>query len=198
MTDSLGLILYGPPGSGKDTVTSALLALSDQYSLFRRLKLDAPDQGTYRSISQQDLDHLRRRGALLYLNRRYGSTYAVDREMLDLTTASGKLPVLHLGQLAGIQAVSRYPLQWFTVLLWCPRNVTQQRVLTRGSTDIAQRLQAWDETLEDLTEHPLESFNRFVRTDRMSAQATATMIHESLQGPSIPKITIAEIKGDIK
>jgi predicted PilT family ATPase len=36
-----GILLYGPPAAGKDTITTALAALDARYAPFRRLKVGA-------------------------------------------------------------------------------------------------------------------------------------------------------------
>ncbi|MGK5554002.1 hypothetical protein ACSNOI_20525 [Actinomadura kijaniata] len=36
-----GIVLYGPPASGKDTITAASSALDDRYVYFHKLKVGA-------------------------------------------------------------------------------------------------------------------------------------------------------------
>ena len=143
------VILYGPPASGKDTITRALASLDPRYTLFRRLKIGNGNTSGYRMASPGDLAALRERGQVLYQNDRYGSTYVVDRPHLAAMLGAGQIPVVHIGQVEGIRAVRNYPADWITVALWCARSTTARRARERGSADIDARLTAWDETLED-------------------------------------------------
>jgi len=51
-----GVILYGPPASGKDTVTRELVRIDPRFAMFQRLKVGEPPMQTYRPISRPDLD----------------------------------------------------------------------------------------------------------------------------------------------
>jgi guanylate kinase len=125
------IALYGPPAAGKDTITAALTTLDTRYVHFDRLKVGtamnaAPGNGKgtstgYRHTTTEELTRLHGRGLIVYENTRYGNTYAVDRPRLDDITDAGQVPVVHLGQVAGITALrTGYPARWLTVLLWCP------------------------------------------------------------------------------
>ena len=145
-----GLLLYGPPAAGKDTVTHALVGLDTRYTLFRRLKVGAGKTAGYRMGSPTLLTQLEAAGDVIYANSRYGNVYVVDRLGLDAAFAVG-VPVVHLGQVAGVRAlVTGYPAAWLTVLLWCPRELTEARSIARGDADTAARLAAWDATEQDL------------------------------------------------
>ncbi|SNQ51659.1 putative guanylate kinase [Frankia canadensis] len=175
------VILYGPPASGKDTVTAALAALADRYTQFDRLKVGANARAPYRAASAGDLDRLQAEGSILYANERYGNVYAIDRPRLDELTAASRVPVVHLGQVAGIHALhAEYPARWLTVLLWCPRDITATRARQRGSTDVAERLTAWDETQTDLATATADLFDLVLRTDQRPPDEAAVCIHRAL------------------
>jgi hypothetical protein len=56
------------------------------------------------------------------------------RPRLDRLTAAGRVPVVHIGQIAGIAALhAGYPARWLAVLLWCPREVCRARLRDRGN-----------------------------------------------------------------
>ena len=171
-----GIVLYGPPASGKDTITRELTQFDPRYMQFRRLKIGASNSHGYRSASMAQLDRLRAEDQVLYENERYGNTYVVDRphllEMLD----AGQTPVIHLGQLAGVRAVTTVPAQWVTVLLWCTRETAANRALARGSTDMSARLAAWDETLDDLKNASASDLVLRLDTDTMPADRAAKTI----------------------
>src|SRR5262245_3368427 len=144
------VVLYGPPASGKDTLTSALMSTDPAFVLFRKLKAGGGRTTGYRMTDASALGDLRDRGLSLYENVRYGATYAVDRPDLDAGVQRGQPPVAHMGQVAGIHAVLGYPAMWLTVRLWCSRSTAAARLRARGGSDVAGRIAVWDETVEDL------------------------------------------------
>lgn len=143
-----GIILYGPPASGKSTITDELTALDSRVRLFPRAKCGPGRVAGYRMISPDELDRLRSSGEVIWENTRYDATYVVDRDTLRSMGAGGYIPVVHLGQTAAVDAVVGDPAvaAWTVIHLWCPRDIAAQRVAARGTGDVAARLQAWDET----------------------------------------------------
>lgn len=143
-----GIVLYGPPASGKDTVTAALTALEPRARLFRRLKVGGGRTAGYRMGNPQDLVRLESSGAVLYANQRYGATYIVDRPELERMRAAGMIPVVHLGQPEGVAALldAEPSANWLIVELWCPRETAADRIAARSTGDTEARLLAWDET----------------------------------------------------
>ncbi|MEV4758943.1 kinase [Micromonospora sp. NPDC049559] len=142
-----GLILYGPPAAGKDTITRRLHALNGRYELFPRLKAGPGRTAGYRMTTPDALNELRDRGEIVWENHRYGATYAVDRPELVARLAR-QIPVLHLGQVEAINAVIQATpeARWTVAFLWCPRETAEIRIKERGTGDTAERLKAWDET----------------------------------------------------
>jgi guanylate kinase len=170
------VILYGPPASGKDTITRALASIDPRYALFRRLKTGSGNTNGYRMASPGDLAALRERGQVLYQNDRYGSTYVVDRPHLAAMLGAGQIPIVHIGQVEGIRAVRSYPADWITVALRCARSTTARRARERGSADIEARLTAWDETLEDFSRVGNAGFFACLDTDTMKPDDAAKAI----------------------
>ncbi len=178
-----GVILYGPPAAGKDTVTRALASLDPMFSLFSRVKVGPGRSAGYRMGTTEQLEELRASSAVVYENSRYDSTYVTDRWGLDAAFAAG-VPVMHLGQVDGVRAVlDGYPAQWLTVLLWCPREVTEARSTGRGDADTPARLAAWDATRADLDDNPDFRFNLTIRTDEVGPEAAAAQIRRALTAP---------------
>ncbi|MEU4713159.1 kinase [Micromonospora purpureochromogenes] len=142
-----GVILYGPPASGKDTVTSALHQLDDRYQQFRRLKVGQGRIAGYRMSSVAELAALRASGSVVWENRRYGSVYVIDAPGLRQQLHE-QIPVVHVGQVNAVDAVREaFPdARWTVVALTCPRNVAERRIVERQTGDAAERLRAWDQT----------------------------------------------------
>lgn len=175
-----GVILYGPPASGKDTLTTALTNLDSRYELYPRLKVGPKACGAYREASSEQLAGLRTRGQLLFENQRYGNTYGVDAPYVTLMLERGAIPVIHVGQTAGVHAVTRFPARWLTVALWCSRATTEARARARGSTDVDARLAAWDETASDLAAAEDDLFAMTILTDRTTPEESAAAIHDRM------------------
>ncbi|MFD6227020.1 guanylate kinase [Streptomyces sp. NPDC060232] len=173
-----GILLYGPPASGKDTVTAALTALDASYAPFARLKIGTGRTHGYRMGTRDQLAELEERGEVIYRNDRYDSTYVVDQPGLDMAMDGGQVPIVHLGQVEGVQRVADgYAARWWRVLLWCPRDVTALRSVGRGDADTPARLAAWDATERDLDLHPGVTWDLTIHTDRVQVQDAAAEIH---------------------
>ncbi|MER7662812.1 guanylate kinase [Streptomyces sp. NPDC096193] len=174
-----GVILYGPPGSGKDTITAELSALRPEFALFRRLKAGPGRTTGYRLTTAEHIEELAQAGQVLYHNSRYDAQYAIDRGEVSALVDSGRIPVLHMGQVAGARAVAAHPIHWVRVLLWCPADVTRLRCRGREDKDLDTRLKVWHETRQDLLDHAAEPWSLVIRTDQLSAAQAAQAIDEA-------------------
>jgi guanylate kinase len=179
-----GVILYGPPASGKDSVTAALCGISDAYAYFEKLKLGEGRTRGYHFISEASLADLRNRGLIVHEVTRYGATYVVDGPRLDELFAAGRVPVVHMGQVEGVNALRLHTARWLDVLLWCSRDVAAERLLTRGSVDVDERLAAWDATLDDLGSATEPQFTLSIRTEVVTPATVAALIHAVMTAPS--------------
>jgi guanylate kinase len=167
-----GVILYGPPAAGKDTITEALHKLDPRYSLFRRLKAGGGKTTGYRMTTSAALGELRENGDLIWENSRYGAVYAVDRPALLDDLAAG-YPVLHLGQVEAIDAVTKATpgANWTVVHIWCPRDIAKKRLTARNPEDVKDRLQAWDQTVS------IDCADLTIDTAQAAPDAVAEEIH---------------------
>ncbi|WP_405769893.1 guanylate kinase [Streptomyces sp. NBC_01538] len=180
-----GILLYGPPAAGKDTITAALTELDARYVPFARLKVGAGKSEGYRMGTAEHLSGLETRGDVIYRNERYGNIYVVDRPGLDQAMEGGRTPVVHLGQMAGMEQVTAlFPAHWVRVLLWCSKETTAQRSPQRGDTDTAARLAAWDATQADLAAHPRAQWELRVDTDATAPRQAAQRIDDIVRTTS--------------
>ncbi|GGN96847.1 hypothetical protein GCM10011579_098720 [Streptomyces albiflavescens] len=172
-----GILLYGPPASGKDTITTALRELNPAYDAFERLKVGSGRTRGYRMGSADQLTELEERGDVIYRNDRYGNIYLVDRPGLVQAMQGGRIPILHLGQVAGLEAVvDGFPASWTSVLLWCSRASTAIRSKGRGDSDTEARLAAWNATAKDIRARPEFSWDLRLDTDTASPAEAAQEI----------------------
>jgi guanylate kinase len=175
------IILYGPPASGKDTITDALIRLDSRYVRYRRMKVGSGKTDGYRLATADQLSQLRASGQVLYENYRYGNTYVVDQPHLMSLLTAGHVPIVHLGQIVGIEPVTRYPARWVTVLLGCSRETTARRAQARGSADLDARLAAWEDARADLRGADAATFSGRIETDTTAPEAAAGTIHAWVQ-----------------
>ncbi|MEW2356398.1 guanylate kinase [Spirillospora sp. NPDC029432] len=178
-----GVILYGPPTSGKDTITAELARQDDRFALVAKLKAGSGRTAGYRPVCIEDLTTLREAGRLVVETERYGNRYAVDRQDVEDLTASGRVPVVHMGNLADLERLrAAIPLEWTAVLLWIPREVCAERSGRRGDADSPERLRAWDETSADLDAVSGPSpFDLTVHTDQAEPAEAARQIIEAVK-----------------
>ncbi|MGK5551631.1 guanylate kinase [Actinomadura kijaniata] len=172
------MILYGPPASGKDTVTAALSELDERFVLLTKLKVGSGRGTGYRYVSPEDLQALRDAGRLVVETERYGNRYAVDRQDVEDLVEAGQVPVIHMGDTQGVRELcSAVPLAWTRVRLWAPREVTAERSRERGDTDTARRVEAWDEADADLrAAGDAVTFDLTIRTDESGPMESAKRI----------------------
>lgn len=173
-----GVILYGPPASGKDTITRALAELDARYQLFRRLKVGQGRSSGYQMATSEELARRKAEGRILWENSRYGSTYAIDRPDL-LAFLQNNTAVLHLGQSQAIDTVitATSAYLWTVVELWCPQDVAARRIAARGTGDDEQRL-----TVRAETPH-LDMADLRIDTSQMSPEHAAAYIDRKVVQP---------------
>jgi guanylate kinase len=173
---SVGVILYGAPAAGKDTVDGELSSLGG-YQHFTRIKVGPGRAAGYRMATPDDLVALRAAGEVIWENQAYGSTYVVDRGGLVDALAAG-VPVVHLGQPEAVAAVlgALAGVRWLVVELLCSRDVAAARLKVRDPAEVEQRLAVWDTTPR------LDAADLAIDTGAVGAQAAAQAIDRALSG----------------
>ncbi|MFI1193574.1 hypothetical protein ACH4T9_09965 [Micromonospora sp. NPDC020750] len=86
--------------------------------------------------------------AILWENTRYGATCFVDCFGLEQLWESGRVPVVHLGQIEAIEAIADgTEANWTVVELYARPAILSGRIQSRGTGDEDQRLAAVKQTL---------------------------------------------------
>lgn len=176
-----GLILYGPPAAGLNTVTRALRDVDARFVQFERLKVGAGRTVGYRIVSLEDLAEIDDAGHLVYLSSRGDALYGIDRPALLEQLAGGLVPVVHLRQAEGIHALlaADLPVAWLVVCLWCPREVSEKRLAQDRVAFSVERLNAWDETQLDLRAADPALFDLNLSTARFSPRTVAALVAQA-------------------
>lgn len=181
-----GVILYGPPAAGKDTVTAELVALDPRFTHFERLKCGPGRTAGYRMVEPEQLAALPSE-VVLWTNRRYDAVYLVDRPGLAAIWQTGRIPVVHLGQPEAVTAVTAGTpaARWLVVELHAPLPVLRARIEARGTGDDAARVTAAIETPR------LDGADLVVDTGTVSAAEAARLVAErSLQQQRGPGLAV--------
>lgn len=170
------LVLFGPPASGKDTITTELHRQHEAFVLYRPMR-SGPSSDRYRLLVAEAEPAA---GDVLHTLDRYERRYLFDRPEVDRLLVDGYIPVLHIGQLAGVKRVhAAYPASCLVQLV-CRRQICEQRSRSRADIDLPARLTAWDETQADLDAHPGLAFTLTIDTETVTPDAAARRIRHEM------------------
>ncbi|GAA3377856.1 hypothetical protein GCM10020367_55200 [Streptomyces sannanensis] len=177
-----GVVLFGPPTAGKDTISVSLAGLDQRFGQLTKVKVGSGRTAGYRVATSGELAALRRAGRLVLETERYGNTYAVDRADLEAMREDGRVPLIHLGSVSHLRTFrAAVGEPWLCVLLWVPRDVCRHRSLGRGDRDTGDRLAAWDEALADVAtaDAAEDMFHLLIRTDQVDADKAAEIVAQA-------------------
>lgn len=177
-----GLVLYGPPAAGLDTVTEALSVLDPRFTLYQRLKVGDGRTAGYRIIDLDEFARADDAGELLHAYSRYGALYGIDRSLLSTMLQDDLVPVVHLVRVDGVLALleAGFPAKWTIVCLWCALKETEQRLTARSDPRAEERTAAWAETLADLHDVGLDLFDLTINTGTVEPEQAAALIAQTV------------------
>src|SRR5699024_12816878 len=133
-----GVVLYGPPASGKDATTAEL---GKSFVLVPRLKSGPGRTSGYHMVTDADLAKRRAvPGELLWETQRYSARYMLTRSDV-LHAADSASPVVHVGPTAAARAVtSAVPdAGWIVADRRCSRDAAAARIAARDRRADADR-----------------------------------------------------------
>jgi guanylate kinase len=161
-----GLLLYGSPTAGLDTTSAILSTLDSRFVLYQRLKAGEGRTDGYRMVDLDEFVRADEAGELLHAYSRYGALYGVDRAGLASMLEDVVVPIVHVGQLDGIQGIRAAApgLAWTTVCLWCSRGEASRRLRDRIDPQAVDRLKAWDEASAELAAAGADAFDLIINT----------------------------------
>lgn len=132
-----GLVLYGPPASGKSTLAKAIVDLGQGHFLYRLLRSEA-DNINYRPFTQST--------TTVWESTKYGRRYGIDLEGFHNGLTEGLIPIVQLGEPEALEALRAMEINWTVLYLWCPRSIAEERINKRDSGEAESRMAAWDRT----------------------------------------------------
>ena len=176
-----GILLAGPPASGKRTVAFALTSLRRSYARVPALTTATDPPVDAEPAARAHLDELRSWAQVLHEFTVDGSGYLYDRERPAGLREQGRLPVVCVEDADAPAAFRRESAGWLPVLLWCPAPEARARA-GRGLRGPVDR--GWTRRWERSSTALLGAATHFtltLRTDRLDAVDAARIIHAAAQ-----------------
>jgi guanylate kinase len=179
-TPPAGLVLYGPPAVGKSTVTSTLNRLDRRFKLFPIVKAGPGRSAGYTLVTAARFAAAAAAGDFIASWSRYGARYALSAPSLTLFARTGRIPVVHLGAVDILRAVTSVPtFRWTVIQLWATRDVCKRRARERQTADLPARLAAYDSTTR-LTD---DQAHLTLETDDLAPARAARIIRAAVFHP---------------
>ena len=178
-----GVILAGPPASGRRTVAFALTSLRRSYAHYPALTTERQALVDAARTTQSQLDELRSWAQLFVEFTCEGISYAYDHQRLNKLREQGRIPVACVDDIDVLRAFEQEADDWLQVLLWCPRQEAERRLASTPDvhrTSAPAGLRRWDRSTKRLLREPLR-FPLSIRTDRMDPVHVAQIVHLAAQ-----------------
>lgn len=181
-----GVVLAGPPASGKRTVTFALTSLRRSYASFPALTVAHRARVAAEQTTRRHLDELRAWAQLFHEFTSDGIRFAYERERLNNLREQGRIPIACVDDGDVLQAFEREADDWLQILLWCPRDEAERRLARTWFAHEKQRtpdrssMRRWDRSEKKLL-RDTRRFTLSIRTDRLNAVQVAQIVHLAAQ-----------------
>lgn len=184
-----GILLAGPPASGKRTVAFSLTSLRRGYAHVPALAVSPHWSVDAEQAGRRHLDELRSWAQIFYDVTLDGVQYFYDRERLVRLREQGRVPIVCVEDARALSAFEAESEAWLAVMVWCPREEAGER-LTRGwpvgePAYTADR--SWQRRWERSAKGLFADSSRFtvtVRSDRLGAVEIARVVHLVAQAGS--------------
>jgi guanylate kinase len=184
-----GVLLSGPPASGKDTVTVALERLDMAVKLFPRLKAGSGRMKGYRQVPLASLDEMDAAGLIAQRHERYHNHYAIDRPYLERMLVRGEKPIIHVGRLDNLRQLQDFRPDFLSVLFWVSEDIMVDRLRHRADRNISERVVAWREERDDLVQlSEPEIFDIAIDTGVVEIVDTARLILRAMEEDPCPAL----------
>jgi guanylate kinase len=189
MTIPRVILMSGTPASGKDTISAALMALSPQFSHFKKHKIGTGGKldDSYILVSKEQFDSMAQDQQFIQYHYRYDRGYGVARSELERCWAQGKTPIIHVGKYENIAMFSDSGIDIFSILLLSSREQSEQRLCARHPGDpeeVQARLKAYDEERAELAALILNGsalrFDIMIENSQSKSSAIAALIQRAL------------------
>ncbi|ANY06335.1 hypothetical protein [Pseudonocardia sp. HH130630-07] len=177
-----GVVLAGPPGSGRRTLAFALTSLRRSYAHVPGLTTTPHPLVDAEQVPPSQLAELRSWAALVHESTVGGTRVAHDRERADRLRAQGRTPVVCVADADALVAFTHEPGGWLTVLLHCPRDRAEQRLRAAGHGASLDRRwsRRWEQTAAGL-HRAAERVTLALRSDRLDPLDAARLVHLAAQ-----------------
>jgi hypothetical protein len=195
-----GIVLAGPPASGKRTAAFALTSLRRSYAPFPALTVAHQSPIAAEQTTQRHLDELKAWAQVFHEFTNDGISYAYDRERLNKLREQGRIPVACVDDADTARAFEREADDWLQILLWCPRAEAERRLA--GVRPAAEEptapdrssMRRWDRSNKRLL-RDTGWFTLMIRSDRLDAVQVAQIVHLAAQsgapGPDLASRPVA-------
>lgn len=147
------MLLNGPPGSGKDSLTDWLVRHDGAFAFARKVRDSAEGSAHHDIVTPERFDRMIVAGELVQWHARYGRRYGLPYAAVQAPLARGQAPIVHTGRLENLRTLRDRLGPCLTVHLACSQVVLLDRLRRRHAGDaaeIAARSRAMQEELDEV------------------------------------------------